>query len=133
MTLSAASRRTLEGGTTSVVVIDISLLGSIDVADVVELHRRVDEALDAAPASFVIVDVSKLVDFSPSVRTPGVPFLESIKARGMPFIVAVGASGLVRMMGAAIALAANLPIRFVADGHEADHLVMSTVKKRAAS
>lgn len=101
-------------------VIEASLAGHIAAVDVVELHRGVEAELARGPARFVVIDTSGLENFSPDVRTPGVPFLQFMKASGVERVVAIATSSMVRMMASAIALAAGARIRFVADRAAAD-------------
>ena len=53
------------------------------------------------------------------VRDPGVAFLTMLRDHDVHLVVVRGASALVRMTASAIALAAGLPFRFVADDEEA--------------
>ncbi len=111
-------------------VIETALHGVVDVNDVEEMHGVLLDLLrTTGPARACIIDVSEISRFTPQVRVPGVPFLLMLRDHDIHLVVAKGAGALVRMTASAIALAASLPIKFVADDAEAAMLIAAHVTK----
>ena len=120
-------------GAQDVDAICVDLFGDVVVEDITAMHQQVLAHLAAeGDVRYLAVDVTRLTNFSPNVRHPGVPFLTDIRERGVTLMSAVGASGLVRMMAAAIALAAGLPIKFTASHAEFEALVVADALKAGA-
>lgn len=110
-------------------VIETELAGDVTVADIEQMHRALSSLLQAAPARACVIDVAGMKRFTPQVRVPGVPFLVMLRENDVHLVVAKGASALTRMTAAAIALAANLPLKFVADDAEADEAIAGYLAK----
>ena len=100
-------------------VIEAVLQGHVDFEDITAMHAEVLAMLATGGARAVTIDVSTMKRFSPRVRDPGVAFLTMLRDHDVHLVVVRGASALVRMTASAIALAAGLPFRFVADDEEA--------------
>lgn len=100
-----------------------TLSGHVTAVDVEQLHAGLKALLDKGGADYVIIDTSGILDFSPQVRVPGVPFLADLKSAGVKVLVAVAPNPMVRMMGSAIGLAASMRMSFVKDLAEAEKVV----------
>lgn len=93
--------------------LEASMHGYQDEASITRLVEAVRGALDERPARAILFDASEIAGFSPNVRKPGVELLSLIRARGIARAVAIAPTPGVRMMGAAIAFAAGLPLDFL--------------------
>jgi ABC-type cobalamin transport system ATPase subunit len=94
-------------------VLDATLVGYQDGASITRLLEAVRGALQGRKARAIVFDTTQMDGFSPTVRSPGVELLTLVKSSGAGRGVAIATSAGVRMMGAAIAFAAGLPLEFV--------------------
>lgn len=111
-------------------VIETALFGDVSIVDVERMHASVLDVLAERPARAVIIDVSRMDRFTPRVREPGVPFLVMLREHGIHLVVAKGASALTRMTASAIALAANLPLKFAADDADTEAMIAAHATKQ---
>ena len=109
-------------------MVETELFGDVTVVDIEEMHRAV-VALLKTPTRACVIDVSGMTRFPPQVRVPGVPFLVMLREHDIDLVVVKNALGLTRMTAAAIALAARLPLKFVADDAEADSVILTHLDK----
>ena len=113
-------------------VVETELVDDVTVIDVEAMHAAV-AALLTTPARACVIDVSNMTRFTPQVRIPGVPFLVMLRENNVDLVVVKSASSLTRMTAAAIALAARLPLKFVADDAEADSVIAAHLDKQRRS
>jgi hypothetical protein len=67
---------------------------------------------------FFLFDATDVAGYDANVRVPGVRLLEILKKRGAVAGVTVASSPTIRMIGAALAFVAALPVEFVATRNE---------------
>ena len=82
--------------------------------------REVEIALDGAKLAalrtrprFFVLDATDTTGYDADVRRPGVELLKGLRELGVGFGVCIAPSSPVRMIGAAVAFVAGLPVKFV--------------------
>lgn len=93
--------------------IEVVFAGHVTGAGMQRALPRLSEMLQLRMLRQVLIDASQITSYTPDVREPGRELFRLLNSAGAQITVAITPSPIVRMMGAAVALATGTRIRFV--------------------
>jgi len=94
-------------------VVEAVFSGRVTVRDVETAIVGVKDELVRKRVRYFLLDATDTTGYDTDVRTPGVQLLKTLREGGVLSGVCVAPSSTVRMIGAAVAFVAGLPIKFV--------------------
>lgn len=115
--------------------IECKLVGAIDAANILAMHREVALLISTAPAAgahtFLVLQTRFMTSFTTDVRGPVTTMLRAVHALGVELLIGVAPSVFARMTGFAIAMDAGIPLRVTGHADEVGPLIAEELRKRA--